>query len=138
VSLGPIELLVIKFPGNRFTGEMMPALTELVEGGTVRVVDLLFVVKNEAGEITLFEFSDLAPDVRGRWDPLISEATPLLNEDDAHQLAATLENNSSAGIMLFENAWAARFAEAVRSAHGEVVLNERIPRAVIEELVATA
>lgn len=138
MPLGPIELLVVKFPGNRFTGEIIPALTELVERGTVRIVDLLLLVKNEAGEVTLLEFSDLAPDVSGQWDPLVSDITPLLNEDDAYQVAASLENNSSAGVMLFENTWATRFADAVRKANGEVVLNERIPRVVIEELVAAA
>lgn len=138
MPLGPIELLVIKFPGNQFTGEIIPALTELVESGTVRIVDLLLLVKNDAGEVTLLEFGDLAPDVFGQWDPLVADTTPLLNEDDAYQLAASLENNSSAGVMLFENTWAARFADAVRNARGEVVLNERIPRVVIEELVASA
>jgi hypothetical protein len=134
--MGPIELLVVKFPGNHFTGELIPALTELVESGTIRIADLLFLVKNADGEVTLFEFSDLAPDVFGLWDPLVSDITPLLNEDDAYQLAASLENDSSAGLLLFENTWAANFAQAVRNANGEVVLNERIPGVVIDEILA--
>ena len=138
MPLGPIELLVLRFPGNRFSGEIIPALAELVENGTVRIVDLLFAVKDEAGEVAVLEFSDLDPDITGQWDPLVEDITPLLNEDDAHHLAGALENNSSAGILLFENVWATRFVEAVRRADGEVVFNERIPRAVIEELVATA
>jgi uncharacterized membrane protein len=138
MRFGPIELLVVKFPGNRFSGEIMPALADLVETGTVRIVDLLFAVKGKEGDVKLYEFSDLAPDISGQWDPLVSDFTELLNEDDAHQLTASLENNSSAAIMLFENTWATRFVEAVSNADGEVVLNERIPRAVIEELVATA
>jgi hypothetical protein len=138
MSLGPIELLVVRFPGNRFTGEIMPALTELVENGTVRVVDLLFAVKDDAGDVTVLEFSDLAPDISGQWDPLVSDVTPMLNEDDARQLTASLDNNSSAAVLLFENTWATRFTDAMRKANGEVVFNERIPRAVIEELAATA
>jgi uncharacterized membrane protein len=134
--MGPIELLVVKFPGNHFTGELVPALAELVENGTIRIADLLFLVKNADGDVTLLEFSDLAPDVYGLWDPLVSDVTPLLNEDDAYQLAATLENDSSAGLLLFENTWAARFAQAVRNANGEVVLNERIPGVVIDEILA--
>jgi uncharacterized membrane protein len=134
--MGPIELLVVKFPGNQFTGELVPALAELVENGTIRIADLLFLVKNADGDVTLLEFSDLAPDVYGLWDPLVSDITPLLNEDDAYQLAATLENDSSAGLLLFENTWAARFAQAVRNANGEVVLNERIPGVVIDEILA--
>ena len=138
MSLGPIEMLVVKFPGNRFSGEIIPALGELVENGTVRIVDLLFAVKSKGGDVTVLEFSDLDPDIFGEWDPLISDVTPMLNEDDAHQIAETLENNSSAGILLFENTWATRFVDAVSNARGEVVLNERIPRSVVQELTATA
>jgi hypothetical protein len=137
MSLGPIEMLVVKFPGNQFSGEIIPALGELVENGTVRIVDLLFAVKGDDGQVTVLEFSDLAPDIFGEWDPLISDVTPMLNEDDAYQIAGSLENNSSAGIMLFENTWATRFVDAVANARGEVVLNERVPRSVIEELTAT-
>lgn len=134
--MGPIELLVVKFPGNEFSGEIIPALTDLVESGTIRIADLLFLVKNGDGDVTLLEFSDLAPDIFGMWDPLVSDITPLLNEDDAYLLAGSLENNSSAGLLLFENTWAANFAQAVRNANGEVVLNERIPGVVIDEILA--
>ena len=136
MSLGPIELLVLKFPGNQFSGEIIPALGQLVEDGTVRIVDLLFAVKNKDGEVRALEFSDLAPDIMGQWDPLVSDVTPMLNEDDARELTASLENNSSAAILLFENTWATRFVDAVSNANGEVVVNERIPRAVIQELTA--
>jgi uncharacterized membrane protein len=138
MALGPIELLVVKFPGNRFSGEIIPALAELVENGTIRIVDLLFAVKNKEGDVKVLEFNDLAPDIFGEWDPLISDVTPMLNEDDAHELTASLENNSSAALMLFENTWATRFVEAASNAGGEVVVNERIPRAVIQELTAAA
>jgi uncharacterized membrane protein len=136
VALGPIEMLVVKFPGNKFSGEIIPALGELVENGTVRIVDLLFAVKNKDGEVTVLEFGDLAPDIFGQWDPLVSDVTPMLNEDDARELTASLENNSSAALMLFENTWATRFVDAVSNARGEVILNERIPRAVVQELTA--
>jgi uncharacterized membrane protein len=131
-------MLVVRFPGNQFSGEIIPALAELVENDTVRIADLLFAVKNNEGNVRVLEFNDLAPDIFGQWDPLVSDVTPMLNEDDAHQIAASLENNSSAAIMLFENTWATRFVDAVSNARGEVVLNERIPRAVIQELTATA
>ena len=136
MALGPIELLVLKFPGNQFSGEIIPALAELVEDGTVRIVDLLFAVKNKDGEVTVLEFGDLAPDIFGQWDPLVSDVTPMLNEDDARELTASLENNSSAALLLFENTWATRFVDAVSNARGEVVVNERIPRAVVQELTA--
>jgi uncharacterized membrane protein len=136
MALGPIELLVLKFPGNQFSGEIMPALGELVEDGTVRIVDLLFAVKNNEGDVTVLEFGDLDPDIFGQWDPLVSDVTPMLNEDDARELTASLENNSSAALLLFENTWATRFVDAVSNARGEVILNERIPRAVVQELTA--
>ena len=136
MSLGPIEMLVVKFPGNRFSGEIIPALAELVENDTVRIVDLLFAVKNKQGDVKVLEFGDLDPDIFGQWDPLVSDVTPLLNEDDARELTASLENNSSAALLLFENTWATRFVDAVSNARGEVVVNERIPRAVVQELTA--
>ncbi len=136
MELGPIEMLVVKFPGNQFTGEIMPALMELVDKGIVRVIDLLLVKKDEQGRVALFELSDLEPDVFGIFSPIVSDVTPLLNEDDAFGLATSLENNSSAGLLLFENVWATRFADAISAAKGEVLLNERIPRVVVEEIVA--
>jgi uncharacterized membrane protein len=129
-------MLVVKFPGNRFSGEIIPALAELVENGTVRIVDLLFAVKNKQGDVKVLEFGDLDPDIFGQWDPLVSDVTPMLNEDDARELTASLENNSSAALLLFENTWATRFVDAVSNARGEVVVNERIPRAVVQELTA--
>jgi uncharacterized membrane protein len=136
MTLGPIEMLMIRFPGNQSTGEIVPAMAELVENGTIHIVDLLFIQKDAGGAVTVQEWTDLAPDVQGRFAPLANDITRMLNDDDAHELAASLENGSSAGIMLFENIWAARFAQAVRNANGEVLLNERIPHAVIEEVLA--
>lgn len=136
MAFGPMELLMIRFPGNQFTGDIVPAMTELVENGTVHIVDMLFIQKDERGKVTVYEFTDLAPSLQGMFAPLYNDITELLNEEDAYELAASLENNSSAGIMLFENIWAARFAQAIRDAKGEVLLNERIPHAVIEEIAA--
>jgi uncharacterized membrane protein len=128
--------LIIKFPGNQFTGEILPALTELVEDGIVHIVDLVLLHKNEDGVVRLIEITELEPDLYGPWAPLLTDVTELLNEDDVHTFAGMLENNSSAGVLLFENTWATRFAEAVRAAKGEVVLNERVPHAVVEEVMA--
>ncbi len=136
MALGPIELLVVKFPGNRFTGEIVPALAELVERGTIRIIDIAFAIKDRDGQLTLLELDELDPDVLGLFDPIVSDVTGLLSEEDERRLASALENNSSAALMLFENTWATRFADAVRNAHGEVVVNERIPRVIIDELLA--
>jgi len=136
MSLGPVELLVVKFPGNRFSGEIGPALAELVESGTIRVFDILFATKDADGMVTAREIAELDDDEYSTFDPLVSESAGLLTPDDVERLTSTLESNSSAALMLFENVWATRFANAVASASGEVMLNERIPRAVIQELMA--
>lgn len=133
---GPIELLVLEFPGNQFTGEVAPALTDLVSSGTIRIVDILFVKKDADGNVTETELSDLTEGAFAAFDPVVDELAGLITHDDALYLTAALAPNSSAGIMLFENAWAKRFADAVVSANGHVIINERIPRAVIDELVA--
>ena len=136
MAIGPIELLVVKFPGNQFRGEIAPALQELIDNGTIHVIDLLFAIKDENGALGILELNDLGDERLAIVAPQKSELSGALTEDDAHSLAAGLENNSSAAIMLFENTWAAKFAEALRNANGELVLNERIPRQVIDELIA--
>ncbi len=136
MPLGPMEMLMVRFPGSQLTGDLVPALAELVESGTIHIVDFLFIQKDERGVVTVHELSDLAPDLLGRFAPLLDDITPLLNDDDAQELAASLEPGASAGIMLFENTWATRFANAVRAAQGEVLLNERIPHAVVAEVLA--
>src|SRR5215207_9288623 len=136
MALGPVELLVVKFPGNEFTGEIAPALRELVEHGTIRIIDLLFIKKDAAGTVTANELADLAPDLYAVFDPLVAEIAGLLADDDVRALAGALENNSSAGVLLFENVWATRFRDAVLNAHGQLLLSERVPRAVIEEVAA--
>jgi hypothetical protein len=136
MPIGPVELLVVKFPGNQFTGDILPAMGELVESGMVRIIDMLLIAKDAQGVVRILEFDDLEPDAFAGWAPLVTSVRPMLNEDDAHQFAGLLENNSSAGVVLFENIWATRFADAIGKANGEVVLNERIPRAAIEEIAA--
>jgi uncharacterized membrane protein len=134
MSLGPVELLVVEFPGNQFKGEIVPALQELVDKNLIRIVDLLFVRKEADGTVTSTELNQLADDDYAIFDPIVSDISGLLSDDDVEQLGELLDNNSSAGLMLFENVWAKRFADAVVRAHGQVVLNERIPRAVIEQV----
>jgi uncharacterized membrane protein len=136
VAFGPIEMLMIRFPGDQISGDLVPAMSELVRGGLVRIVDLLFIRKDAEGSVTVFELGDLSPELAGQYASLLNDVTELLNEEDAYELAESLDNGSSAGIMLFENVWAARFAEAVRASNGEVLLSERIPNSVIEEVLA--
>ncbi|MBE9138102.1 hypothetical protein IQ254_13050 [Nodosilinea sp. LEGE 07088] len=137
MSLGPVELLLIKFPGNQFKGEIVPALEELITTNTIRVLDILFLKKDSAGDLTLVEISEIEEDeVYDAFDPLVPEVEGFLSESDALLLAQSLEPNSSAALMLFENVWATRFRDAVVNANGQVLLNERIPRQVIDTLIA--
>lgn len=136
MSYGPIELLVARFPGNKFTGELGEALEELVETGTIRIVDFLFVSKDANGIVDIAEIDALGEAAFTRLDPLVAEVSGMISEDDAHYFATALEPNSSEALLLFENVWAARFAESFRKANGEIVMNERIPHAVIEEVAA--
>jgi Family of unknown function (DUF6325) len=121
MSVGPIEYLVVAFPGNKFKGEIVPALAELVENEIIRILDLVFIMNDAAG------MSDLAQIDQG-----------LLNEEDIQLAAEALDNNSSAGLLVFENVWATKFAEAVRNADGVLVANERIPYDVVQAAMAAA
>ena|SRR5690349_2783416 len=138
MSIGPVELLVVKFPGNQFTGEVGPALKDLVDSGLIRIIDLLFAITDEQGNIAVVELDDLEGGARGEFDPIVTDQTDLLTHDDARSLAAGLGPNSSGAVLLFENTWATRFRDAMLGAGGEVVLNERIPKAAVDAMVESA
>jgi Family of unknown function (DUF6325) len=138
MAYGPIEFVVVKFPGNQFTGEIAPALQELVDSGTIRIIDLLFVIKESDGTIGVLELDGLGDAVAAVFAPIAQTEDELLSRSDAEHIGGLLEPNSSAALLLFENAWAARFVQAVRNANGELILNERIPRAVVDEVRAEA
>jgi hypothetical protein len=138
MSYGPIEFLVVKFPGNQFNGEIAPALKELVDNGLIRVIDLLFVGKDADGTVAVLDLDELGEAIVTALDPLVAEVCGLLSDEDARRFASALEPNSSEGLLVFENIWASRFAQAIRNASGEVILNERIPHAVVEAVFAAA
>ena len=123
-------------PVIAFTGEIAPALADLVESGTIRLIDILFVRKDADGLVEVTEISELDDDTYAAFDLVTSDMEGLMSEDDGQRISALLEPNSSAAVMVFENTWASRFTEAMRNADGEVVFNERIPRAVIDEMMA--
>ena len=139
MSVGPIEYLVVAFPGNKFKGEIIPALADLVESNTIRILDLVFILKDEEGNVAAIELADLDPEDEAAAMSDISEVDAgLLNEDDIALAAESLEPNSSAGLLVFENVWATRFAEAVRNADGQLIANERIPYDVVQAALAYA
>lgn len=136
MTYGPVEMLVVKFPGNEFTGEIAPALAELIETGMIRVIDLLFVIKDKSGTIAVYEQDGWGDAVAAVFEPLVQPEDELFSRADAESAAILLEPNSSAAMLLFENTWAARFATAMANANGEVLVNVRVPREVIEQVVA--
>jgi translation initiation factor IF-2 len=136
MKFGPVELLVIRFPGNQFKGEIIPALEELVKKGTIRIIDVLFVKKDAKGNAEMIEMNDLEDEIYAAFDPIVSDIQGMLTEEDVVYLTGNLEKNSSAAVMLFENVWATRFRDAIVNAKGEIILSERIPRQVIEEIQA--
>jgi DNA-binding NarL/FixJ family response regulator len=134
MTLGPVELLVVKFPGNRFTGEIMPALRELVDSNTIGIIDILLAVTDNEGNVSAVEVSE-DEDAYRVLQPIVKEIEGLLTPADIEALGKQLGANSSAAVMLFENKWATRFRDAVFNAKGEVVMLERIPKQVIEAMM---
>jgi hypothetical protein len=130
--LGPVEYLIVDFPGNAFSGEIIPALNELVESGTIRIIDLSVICKDEQGNVVIFEASELADDVADALVKLEGDHDELFSEADLLMAAEEMPNNSTAAALLFENLWAARFAQAVRNANGEVLMNVRIPNETVQ------
>lgn len=131
MAYGPAEVVVIKFPGNQFRGEILPALADLVETRTIRLIDLLTVIKAADGSVTVLEAKEAFPD--GPIAALVGDAN-LLGSDDVDAIAEELEPNSSAAMLLFEHLWAVSFVQAVRNAGGQLLLQERIPAAAVEEV----
>lgn len=130
--MGPVEVLVVEFPGNKFKGEIVPALRELTDNDTIHIIDLLFLKKDPNGKVNTFELSDLSDDEGSPFDDLDGEIRVLLNKRDMMQAAQHLEPNSSGAILVFENRWATRLRDAIVNADGRWVLNERIPVDVVQ------
>jgi len=138
MSLGPVEFLAIKFPEERINREVVDALTALVQSGTIRIIDVLVARKGEDGDIKVIELADLDPETLAALDPLVDDVMGLISESDVRQMAGTLEQGSSVGFLLYENTWATTFRDAVVSARGEVLFHDRLPRAVVDKLLAAA
>jgi hypothetical protein len=138
MRVGSVEYVIIGFPGNRFTGEIVPALQALVDQGTINIIDLAFVKKDAAGEVEAFELSALTHEEAGYFAGLTHEVSGLLSDGDIRGVAASLEPDSSAALLVWENAWAARFAEAVMNADGVLLAHEKVPADVVAEALEDA
>lgn len=136
MSLGPVDFFAVKFPGNQFSGEIAPALKELVDSGTIQIVDLTFARKDADGNVEVVELHDLDEEAYKLYESLVVDVNGMLSDEDVDMIANALEPNSSAALMLFENSWARRFIESLQHAQAEVVISERVPRVVIDQLMA--
>ena len=136
-ELGPVDYLVVEFPAgaSNFTGEMAAELVALVEAGTIRVIDVLILTKNEDGSVDAMELSDI--EELGELQAVEAQLAELLAEDDVLNLAACMEPGSTAGVLIWENLWAAPFAAAARRSGGQLIANGRIPiQAIIASIEA--
>jgi hypothetical protein len=126
-GMGPVDYLVVEFPGSRMTGEGLPLLVDLVDRGVIRILDLVFVKKELDGSIVGLTVSDL--DADGKLDFAVFEgaSSGLLGQDDLDEAGVALEPGSSAGILVYENVWAAPFAAALRRGGAQLVASGRIP-----------
>jgi uncharacterized membrane protein len=131
-ELAPVDYMIVAFPGNQFKGEIAPALADLVEKGTIRIIDLAFVAKDADGNIGAFELTDIDPEVRQGFENMGVEVNGLFNEDDLQAAGEELDPNSSAALLVWENLWAKDVAQAIRDAGGELLDFERLPHEVVQ------
>ncbi|MEW1910889.1 DUF6325 family protein [Kitasatospora sp. NPDC085895] len=132
-EMGPIDYVVIEFPGSKMTGEGLPLLVDLVDRGIIRIIDLMFMKKELDGSVVGLEIADMTGD--GELDLAVFEgaASGVLGSEDLEEAAAALEPGNSAGLIVYENLWAAPFAAALRRGGAQLVASGRIP---LQDLVA--
>jgi len=133
-ELGPIDYLIVEYPGSKMTGEALPLLVDLVDRGLIRILDLLFVRKADDGSVTAVNLADLDGD--GTLDLAMFEgaSSGLLDQSDVDDAGGVLDPGSSAAILLYENRWAAPFAAALRRSGAQLVARGGVP---IDALVAS-
>jgi len=136
-DLGPVDYVVVEFPAgaSNFTGEMAAELLALVDSGTIRVIDIVILTKGDDGSVEAVELDDVGE--LGAMQAIEAELAELLAEDDIEHLAAAMEPGSTAGVLIWENLWAASFSSAARRSGGQLIANGRIPiQAIIASIEA--
>ena len=125
-EIGPIDYLIVEWPGRQPNGEAAPHLIDLVERGLIRILDLTFIAKGDDGSVTRLELADLGDEVAA-FAEFKGASSGLLSDEDTSEAANALEPGTSAALLVYENSWAAPFAAAVRRSGGELVASGRIP-----------
>ena len=131
MEVGPVDVYIIGFPGNKFTGRIAPAIKELVDNGTIRILDLLFVMKDADGVVTTLAIEDLDEDGAAFAELSVTEPGAL-NEEDADEVSDDLPPNSSAMLVAFENVWARKVVSALEAADAVLIDSLRIPAEVVK------
>ena len=126
-EMGPIDFLVVEFPGSRFTGEGLPLLVDLADRGTIRILDLVFIQKGQDGSVARLRPEDVQPDQRAALAVFEGASSGLLNQEDLDATGAVIEPGSAAGVLVYENRWAAPLAVALRRGGAQLVASGRIP-----------
>lgn len=137
VEMGPIDYILVEWPGQQPNGEVAPHLVDLVERGLIRILDLAFVAKDEDGSVAGIELADLG-DGAAELSVFEGASSGLISDDDLTEAAAALEPGTSAALLVYENSWAGPFAAAVRRSGGQLVASGRIPVADIEAALDAA
>jgi hypothetical protein len=132
VEMGPIDYIIVEWPGRQPSGEAIPYLIDLVDRGLVRILDLAFITKGEDGSVTGLEISELGQQVE-EFATFAGASSGLLSDEDMTEAAQALEPGTSAALLVYENSWAAPFATAVRHSGGQLVASGRIP---VEDVLA--
>jgi Family of unknown function (DUF6325) len=135
---GAVEIAVIEFPGSRFTGEIAPALAELVNDGIVTILDLVFITKGEDGTVAGVELADLDEEVSASFDNVDGEVSGLLSDEDLQTAGEALGPGSSAALIVWENTWARRLVGAVRDAGGRLVAHDRLDAETVAAALAAS
>lgn len=135
MAVGPVDVYIIGFPGNNFTGKIAPGIVELVDNGMIRVLDLLFVMKDADGVVSSIEISDLAQGAGPEFVAIDIAQPGALGEEDAQEISDDLPNNSSALLIAFENVWAKKLAGALQDSDAYVIDYVRIPADVAEAVI---
>ena len=133
-TIGPVDVAVILFEGNKFNGDVAPALSDLNDSGTVRIIDLAFVRKDDDESISYAEVADA--EVADAFERLNDTQFDLLSDEDLNEIGAGLKPGSSALVIVWENSWAGRLAAAIRASHGQLISQDRIPRETVLRAIA--
>jgi Family of unknown function (DUF6325) len=125
-EMGPIDYVLVEWPGRQPTGEAMPHLIDLVDRGLIKILDLTFIAKDEEGNVAGLEIADLG-DAVAEFAVFEGASSGLLSDDDVAEAGSALEPGTSAALLVYENSWAAPFAAALRRSGGQLVASGRIP-----------